>query len=161
MAAAAVVNNGISHFRPGGASASGTGRRLPPTPRGQTQGSLPLTLGGGSSFKKPPQVGGPGGSTRPKRELPKPQSLELRHSNHEYMNISNAILGLVGQQQQGGKPHHPHSSLSNSLNRNSMNFPRLEGSPTHSECSSGSPPYTHRRRTNGCSGGYRRRNMDY
>ena len=103
----------------------GTGRRLPPTPK-QAQTAIPL--------QNAPK-------TR-KRELPKPQSLELRHSNQEYMNMSNAVLGLV---------------KSNSNNR-SMNFPRLDGSPTHSECSSGSPvprhstrnrrnpPYHHRRR---------------
>ena len=113
----------------------GTGRRLPLTPN-QAQGALPL-----QNAPKP----------RAKRELPKPQSLELRHSNHEYMNISNAILGLV---------------KSNSNNR-SMNFPRLEGSPTHSECSSGSPPIRHSASTRGRHQAYshqhsnRRRPMDY
>jgi len=57
-----------------------------------------------------------------KRELPKPQSLDLRHSNREFMNESNAGLGLYG-----------HSSRS-------MNFPRLEGSPTHSEDSGDEGP---------------------
>ena len=108
----------------------GTGRRLPPTPK-QTQVALPL--------KNAP-------NTRPKRELPKPQSLELRHSNHDFMNSSNAVLGLV----------------KSDPNNKSVNFPKLDGSPTHSECSSGSPaPPRHtsgRRRQHGY---HRRRNADY
>ena len=84
--------------------AQGTGRRLPKTPQ---QSALPLQ-------HQPP------GSSR-KRELPKPQSLELRHSNREFMNSSNASLGLGGLVGRSSR---------------SMNFPRLEGSPTHSECSS-------------------------
>ena len=90
-------NNGKNPFDIPGAVTSGTGRRLPPTPRGQTLGALPLnptvaTAGGGAGgyLKKavpPLQTAGPGSGQRPKRELPKPQSLELRHSNHEYMNI--------------------------------------------------------------------------
>jgi hypothetical protein len=82
----------------------GTGRRLPSTPQ---QSALPL--------QHAPTAG------QRKRELPKPQSLELRHSNRDYMNSSNASLGLGG--------------LMGRCSR-SMNFPRLEGSPTHSECSS-------------------------
>lgn len=83
----------------------GTGRRLPRTPQ---QSALPLQHHGATSGRK--------------RELPKPQSLELRHSNREVMNSSNASLGLAG-------------GLIGRSSR-SMNFPRLEGSPTHSECSS-------------------------
>ena len=114
----------------------GSGRRLPPTPK-QVQGPLPL--------KNAPQT------TQRKRELPKPQSLDLKYSNHEVMNMSNAAIGLI-------------KSTSGSK---SMNFPRLEGSPTHSECSSGSPAmsaaYPHlrsssRRRT---SNYHRRRHIDY
>lgn len=113
----------------------GSGRRLPPTPK-QIQGSLPL--------KNAP-------SNQRKRELPKPQSLDLKYSNHEVMNVSNAAIGLI-------KP------------TKSMNFPRLEGSPTHSDRSSGSPVMTSgypipghirsssRRRA---SNYHRRRNMDY
>ena len=85
-----------------------------------------------------------------KRELPKPQSLDLKYSNHDVMNVSNAAIGLI-------KP------------TKSMNFPRLEGSPTHSECSSGSPGMngyhmpghlrsSSRRRS---SNYHRRRNIDY
>lgn len=88
----------------------GTGRRLPPTPH---QAALPLHHSGPA---------GPGSvSGNRKRELPKPQSLELRHSNREFMNTSNASLGLGGLLGRSSR---------------SMNFPRLEGSPTHSECSS-------------------------
>lgn len=93
----------------------GTGRRLPPTPQ---QSALPL--------QHAPK-------SRTKRELPKPQSLELRHSNRDFMNNSNASLGLgmVGRSSR------------------SMNFPRLEGSPTHSECSSESGlPLARPRRAN-------------
>ena len=117
---------------------TGSGRRLPPTPK-QVQGPLPL--------KNAP-------TTQRKRELPKPQSLDLKYSNHEVMNMSNAAIGLI-------------KSTSGSK---SMNFPRLEGSPTHSECSSGSPAISaaypvpghlrssSRRRA---SNYHRRRNMDY
>ena len=85
----------------------GTGRRLPKTPQ---QSAMPL------------QHHGPVASTSGrKRELPKPQSLELRHSNREIMNTSNASMGLGGLVGRSSR---------------SMNFPRLEGSPTHSECSS-------------------------
>lgn len=112
----------------------GTGRRLPPTPK-QIQGAVPL--------KNAPDI-------QRKRELPKPQSLDLKYSNHEVMNVSNAAIGLI-------KP------------TKSMNFPRLEGSPTHSECSSGSPGMngyhmpghlrsSSRRRS---SNYHRRRNIDY
>ena len=87
----------------------GTGRRLPPTPK-QVQGALPLQ--NAPVFQR-------------KRELPKPQSLDLKYSNHEVMNVSNAAIGLI-------------KSTSGSK---SMNFPRLEGSPTHSDCSSGSPAF--------------------
>ena len=117
----------------------GSGRRLPPTPK-QVQGALPLK--NAPSFPR-------------KRELPKPQSLDLKYSNHEVMNTSNVVLGLV-------------KSTSGSK---SMNFPRLEGSPTHSECSSGSPVMSaaypvpchlrsssSRRRT---AHYHRRRNLDY
>ena len=88
---------------------TGTGRRLPRTPQ---QAALPLHHQNGG--------GGGGGSGR-KRELPKPQSLELRHSNREFMNTSNASMGLGGLLGRSSR---------------SMNFPRVEGSPTHSECSS-------------------------
>ena len=112
----------------------GTGRRLPPTPK-QIQGAVPL--------KNAPDI-------QRKRELPKPQSLDLKYSNHDVMNVSNAAIGLI-------KP------------TKSMNFPRLEGSPTHSECSSGSPGMngyhmpghlrsSSRRRS---SNYHRRRNIDY
>ena len=74
----------------------GTGRRLPPTPH---QAALPLQHA----------------PVKRKRELPKPASLELRHSNREVMNASNAGLGFCGRSSR------------------SMNFPRLDGSPTHSE----------------------------
>ncbi len=83
----------------------GTGRRLPSTPFDQTSG-LPLHNGAEDARKQ--------------RELPKPQSLELRHSNRDYMNNSNAAMGL---------------GMAGRSSR-SMNFPRLDGSPTHSECSS-------------------------
>ena len=85
-----------------GANPQGTGRRLPPTPQ---QSALPLA-------HAPASVTG-----GRKRELPKPQSLELRHSNREIMNNSNASMGLNG-------------GLLGRSSR-SMNFPRLEGSPTH------------------------------
>ena len=75
----------------------GTGRRLPMTPH---PAALPLQ-------HAPP--------VKRKRELPKPASLDLRHSNREVMNASNAGLGLCGRSSR------------------SMNFPRLDGSPTHSE----------------------------
>jgi len=75
----------------------GTGRRLPPTPH---PAALPL--------QHAPAV-------KRKRELPKPASLELRHSHRDVMNASNAGLGLCGRSSR------------------SMNFPRLDGSPTHSE----------------------------
>lgn len=91
----------------------GTGRRLPKTPK---QSALPLQHHNG-----PSTVGGPSAPSSRKRELPKPQSLELRHSNREIMNSSNASLGLGGLMGRSSR---------------SMNFPRLEGSPTHSECSS-------------------------
>lgn len=78
------------------APVTGTGRRLPPTPH---QAALPLQHA----------------PAKRKRELPKPASLELRHSNREVMNASNAGLGLCGRSSR------------------SMNFPRLDGSPTHSE----------------------------
>ena len=84
----------------------GTGRRLPKTPKQQS--GMPI------------QHHGPVPSGR-KRELPKPQSLELRHSNRDIMNTSNASMGLGGLVGRSSR---------------SMNFPRLEGSPTHSECSS-------------------------
>jgi len=87
---------------------TGTGRRLPRTPQ---QAAIPLH-----------HQNGPGGGSGRKRELPKPQSLELRHSNREFMNTSNASMGLNG-------------GLLGRSSR-SMNFPRVEGSPTHSECSS-------------------------
>lgn len=92
----------------------GTGRRLPKTPK---QSALPLHHNGPG----PSKVGGPSAPSSRKRELPKPQSLELRHSNREIMNSSNASLGLGGLMGRSSR---------------SMNFPRLEGSPTHSECSS-------------------------
>ena len=80
----------------------GTGRRLPPTPQ---QTAIPL--------HHAPVSGVSGGR---KRELPKPQSLELRHSNRELMNKTNASEGLGGLLGRSSR---------------SMNFPRLEGSPTH------------------------------
>ena len=80
----------------------GTGRRLPPTPQ---QTAIPLHHA---------PVSGVTGSR--KRELPKPQSLELRHSNRELMNNTNASMGLGGLLGRSSR---------------SMNFPRLEGSPTH------------------------------
>ena len=80
----------------------GTGRRLPPTPQ---QTAIPL--------HHAPVSGVTGGR---KRELPKPQSLELRHSNRELMNNTNASMGLGGLLGRSSR---------------SMNFPRLEGSPTH------------------------------
>ncbi len=88
----------IGSERRGPAVVVGTGRRLPPTPHPPT--ALPLQ-------HAPP--------VKRKRELPKPASLELRHSNREVMNASNAGLGLCGRSSR------------------SMNFPRLDGSPTHSE----------------------------
>ena len=111
-----------------------SGRRLPPTPK-QVQGALPLK--NAPAFPR-------------KRELPKPQSLDLKYSNQDVMNVSNAVLGLV-------------KSTSGSK---SMNFPRLEGSPTHSECSSGSPGYPmsgHRRSSSRRRAPHyhRRRNIDY
>lgn len=120
----------------------GSGRRLPPTPNGTTaqQGPLPLH----KAAAKPR-----------KRELPKPQSLELRHSNREFMNSSNLILGLVKPQAEAvsgggvgaknllvnGATVNGSSGVSllaglNSSSNRSMNFPRVDGSPTHSECSS-------------------------
>ena len=122
------------HANPVEQKPQGTGRRLPPTPK-QIQGAVPLK--NAPAFQR-------------KRELPKPQSLDLKYSNHEVMNVSNAAIGLI-------KP------------TKSMNFPRLEGSPTHSECSS-SPGFnggyhipghlrsSSRRRS---SNYHRRRNIDY
>ena len=102
----------------------GTGRRLPKTPK---QSAMPL------------QHHGPVASASGrKRELPKPQSLELRHSNREIMNTSNASMGLGGLMGRSSR---------------SMNFPRLEGSPTHSECSSESGYLLSRPRFPGGSGG--------
>lgn len=100
----------------------GTGRRLPKTPQ---QSALPLQ----------PHGNAPSGR---KRELPKPQSLELRHSNREIMNSSNASMGLGGLVGRSSR---------------SMNFPRLEGSPTHSECSSESGFLLSRPRYPGGGGG--------
>ena len=102
--------------RPTNTKPKGTGRCLPKTPQ---QSALPLQHHNNTG---PPGGGGPGGTgSSRKRELPKPQSLELRHSNREVMNSSNASLGLGGLVGRSSR---------------SMNFPRLEGSPTHSECSS-------------------------
>ncbi len=115
-----------------------TGRRLPKTPH---QSTLPLqhhpTGTGGGAANGPPNKGPPPSSGR-KRELPKPQSLELRHSNREFMNSSNASLGLGGLVGRSSR---------------SMNFPRLEGSPTHSECSSESGFLLSRPRYPGGGGG--------
>ena len=113
--------------RPTNAKPKGTGRCLPKTPHQQAgmpiqhHGPVPLVTSSGR-----------------KRELPKPQSLELRHSNREIMNTSNASQGLGGLVGRSSR---------------SMNFPRLEGSPTHSECSSESGYLLSRPRFPGGGGG--------
>lgn len=113
--------------RPTNAKPKGTGRCLPKTPH--QQAGMPI------------QHHGPVPNTSGrKRELPKPQSLELRHSNREIMNTSNASQGLGGLVGRSSR---------------SMNFPRLEGSPTHSECSSESGYLLSRPRFPGGGGGGR------
>ncbi|XP_040575808.1 voltage-dependent calcium channel type A subunit alpha-1 isoform X2 [Lepeophtheirus salmonis] len=75
----------------------GTGRRLPPTPHHPHQNPLPLA---------PTKI-----LPSRKRELPKPNSLELGRGREQGFNFASNVKNFCSK---------------------SMNFPRLEGSPSHS-----------------------------
>ncbi len=107
---------------------SGSGRRLPRTP---TQSALAL-------HHTPAGLGSAGPKSR-KRQLPKPKSLDLRHSKEEIELLFGAgINGTSAPRRsslRAAKSAAAAAAAAAAMSRvssRSMNFPRVEGSPSHS-----------------------------
>lgn len=102
-------------FPPSTSRRSGTGRRLPRTP---THSSLAL-----HHTPAEPRTAGP--RTR-RRELPKPRSLDLRFPTSSSSNRNKALLNNAARSSTMA------NNLMHRISSKTMNFPRLESSPSHS-----------------------------